>query len=145
MALGGRTVGGAVAGCGFREVGHDESLPRSRRMCSPRLFQEAFKQSAGYAGRTVVVWPRRGPNAAARLGVIASKRTFPKAVQRARAKRLVREAFRRCRYLLATEADLVVVARRRILETPVDEVRHDLERLTGRLKLMRADGGGACA
>jgi len=46
----------------------------------------------------------------ARLGIIASKRSFPRAVDRNRVKRLVREAFRR-HAIRMRKLDLVVLAK----------------------------------
>lgn len=46
----------------------------------------------------------------ARLGIIASKRSFPRAVDRNRVKRLVREAFRR-HAIRTRKLDLVVLAK----------------------------------
>ncbi len=144
MASGARNESDAPDAVGGRGAGRSEALPRGARIASPLVFREAYGQSEGYAAQSVVLWPRRGPGAATRLGVVAAKRTFPTAVQRARAKRLIREAFRRCRYLLATDVDLVIIARRRILETSVDHVRRDLMQLARRLRLTssRDDRGG---
>ena len=47
----------------------------------------------------------------ARLGIIASKRTFPGAVQRNRLKRMVREVFRQ-HNIKSEQIDLVVMVRR---------------------------------
>lgn len=55
------------------------------------------------------VRPNEGPHA--RIGIIASKRVAPRAVDRNRAKRLVREAFRKLRHRLGG-VDVVVQLRR---------------------------------
>ena len=55
------------------------------------------------------VKPNDGPHA--RIGIIASKRVAPRAVDRNRAKRLVREAFRQLRHRLGG-VDVVVQLRR---------------------------------
>ena len=55
------------------------------------------------------VRPNDGPHA--RIGIIASKRVAPRAVDRNRAKRLVREAFRQLRHRLGG-VDVVVQLRR---------------------------------
>ena len=76
--------------------------------------------------RTFVLWVRRAPDAARRLGVVASKRTFHDAVDRNRARRLLRESFRLHRHLLADNVDLVLLARRRILDAKRPDVDRDL-------------------
>jgi ribonuclease P protein component len=76
-------------------------------------------------GRHLVVIVARGASAIARIGVTASKKVG-KAVQRNRAKRLIRDAFRKLRGQLPPRVDMVVIARASILELGADEVRADL-------------------
>lgn len=64
-----------------------------------------------------------------RLGVVASKRSFKKAHDRARAKRLLREAYRLNRFRFRGAYDVVLVARRPILETSRQDVEKELMRL----------------
>ncbi len=64
----------------------------------------------------MVIWVAPATGEGSRMGVVASKRTFRRAVDRNRAKRLIREAFRQERQRLHVNGDLVIVARRRILE-----------------------------
>ncbi len=99
-------------------------LPRSARIPHPSIFRQAFDHGAHAVGRTMVMWLRSGEDASLRVGVIASKRTFRRAVDRARAKRLLRESFRLNRSVLVGHADIVLVARRRILSVN----RHDVDR-----------------
>ncbi len=67
-----------------------------------------------------------------RCGVIASKRTFRRAVDRNRAKRLLREAFRLERGDLPFVCDVVLIGRRRILECRIASVREDFRSLIRR-------------
>ena len=61
---------------------------------------------------------------------MVSKKTFHDAVDRNRAKRLMREAFRHLRPSFAGGPwDLVLVAKRRILEAKEPEVRADLAKV----------------
>ena len=99
---------------------------RDCRLVRGDAFREAFDQSDGRRTRTFVLWVRRAPDAARRLGVVASKRTFRHAVDRNRARRLLRESFRLHRHLLAEGVDLVLLARHRILDGKRAEVDRDL-------------------
>ena len=57
--------------------------------------------------------------------MIASKRTFRRAVDRNRAKRLLREAFRLERDSLPCVCDVVLIARKRILACKMEVIRKD--------------------
>ena len=74
-------------------------------------FREAYDQDRRRHGKLMVLFLRTAPDASLRLGVVASKRVG-NAVERARAKRRLREAFRRLRGALAPSepVDVVLVA-----------------------------------
>ncbi len=101
-------------------------LPRGARLVRETEFAEAFDAKETLAARRVVVWIRRGNGAGRRVGVVASKRTFHLAVERNRAKRLMREAFRMLRGQLADGVDVVLLGRRKLLESKRDDVERDL-------------------
>ena len=106
-----------------------ETFGRKQRLLSPAQFQEAYGQNRRWHGRHMVLFLRAAPAASLRLGVVASKRVG-NAVERARAKRRLREAFRRHRVRFrADAADLVLVARRSLLGAPWSEVVAELLRL----------------
>lgn len=104
----------------------DRGLGRHQRLRESALFREAFDRASGQAGRYVVFWYRSAPGAARRLGVVASKRTFPRAVDRSRAKRMLREAYRLNRHRVDAGCDVVLVARRRILDARLADIERDL-------------------
>jgi ribonuclease P protein component len=83
----------------------------------------------------MVLWLRQGPGAALRLGVVASRKVGG-AVQRARAKRRLREVFRLHRPRMSGEADVVLVARAAILTASWEEVGAELRRLAARAGLL---------
>jgi ribonuclease P protein component len=102
------------------------SLSRSQRIRKSGAFQDAFAGGRNYVGEFMVMWLRTGDDASLRLGVIASRRTFPRAVDRARAKRLLRESYRLNRTRLHGDCDVVLVGRRRILQASRRQVDDDL-------------------
>ena len=105
-------------------------FPRSARIASRRRFEELYASDTKRVGRYLVAWHAPSESASHRLGVTAAKRTFRDAHERNRAKRLMREAFRRLRPSFAGGPwDLVLVAKRRILEAKEPEVRADLEKV----------------
>ena len=104
-------------------------FPRRMRLRDTVEFQRVFDSGPGRRGRYLVVWLRPSELALWRLGVVASKRTFPRAVDRARAKRLMREAFRLGAPERRGGVDAVAVARRAILGAGMQQVKKDWERL----------------
>lgn len=110
---------------------NDFGLSCDRRIALSSEFKEAFDSGVSLVGKFMVIWPRKADNANSRLGVIASKRTFAKAVSRNRAKRMIREAFRLNRHRLRKGYDFVIVARRKILKATLEEVEKDLLKLAG--------------
>jgi len=95
-------------------------------------FQKVFAARRNVVGRLMVIWfGDASPTGRSRLGVVASKRTFRRAVDRNRAKRLLREAFRLNRDRVDCGRDMVIIARRRILSAKCDEVGREMVRLAG--------------
>lgn len=84
----------------------------------------------------MVIHLRDGVGADKRLGVVASKRTFRRAVDRNRARRVMREVYRMNRHLLSQSCDVVMVARGRILTARFDQVWKEFESLARRAGLL---------
>jgi ribonuclease P protein component len=123
-----------VAGRSSRRL----AFPSSRRLLAHALFQRVFAEGREAPGRFLVVWVSRAPDAGRRLGVVATKRTFHDAVDRNRAKRLIRESFRRIQHDFTDEPwEIVVLARRRILEVKQPQVQDELSKLCARQGILR--------
>ncbi len=116
----------------------DQRLGRNRRLTRTSLFQQTYEQGRRAVGRAMVLWLREGEGASLRLGVVAGRKVGG-AVQRARAKRLMREAYRRHRHCFSGPFDVVLVARRGILEAKWDEIVSELLALAKRVGLAAAD------
>lgn len=110
-------------------------FPRSARLLLSRDFKKVFDQGVNVVGRFMVVWVGDGGGEGLRLGVVASKRTFRRAVDRNRAKRLLREAFRLNHAHFEANHDLVIIARRRILDARCQEVERELVKLLRKAKV----------
>lgn len=118
--------------------GPDFRLGQRQRVVDRREFEQAFEQGVRFAGRFQVLWVRRGEGASLRLGVVASKRSFRRAVDRNRARRLLRESFRLNRHRLKGDADVVLVARTAIRQSMCSEVTRDFLYLAGKAGLFPA-------
>ena len=57
-------------------------------------YKRVFDRGRSIRGRLLVAWHLESPDADRRAGVVVSKKSFHDAVDRNRAKRLMREAFR---------------------------------------------------
>jgi ribonuclease P protein component len=89
------------------------------------IYKTGFKRS----GRLMTMFTRERETGVARLG-IAATRKMGAAVERNRAKRLVRELFRHNKPAVAV--DVVVVPRREILEAPYDRLEAEFRSLLAR-------------
>ncbi len=89
-------------------------------------YAAVFERGASFACRTMVLrWIPNGLEKSC-VGVIAQKRIFRLAVERSRARRLMREAFRLERLSIPVGYDLVLMGRAALKGKTCDEVRRDL-------------------
>lgn len=114
------------------------TLGRAQRLRSDREIREGYRQGRCRVGRLMVLWLRSGSDASLRLAVVSSRKVG-NAVARNRARRRLREAFRRNRGRFDGEVDIVLVARRRIVDAEASAVEAELLDLAGRAGLLRKD------
>jgi ribonuclease P protein component len=72
-----------------------QALPKRRRLRARADFQKVYAEGQRYNGRLLAAFLRKNELAEHRLGVTASHKAIGNAVDRNRAKRLLRELFRR--------------------------------------------------
>ena len=72
-----------------------QALPKRRRLRARADFQKVYTEGQRYDGRLLAAFLRKNELAEHRLGVTASTKAIGKSVDRNRAKRLLRELFRR--------------------------------------------------
>ena len=106
----------------------------STRLPGPK-YKRVFDQGRSVKGRLLTAWAYSADDADRRAGVVVSKKTFRKAVDRNRAKRLMREAYR----LLAKESavpvatEWVLIARSWMRGKKVADVKADIATACARL------------
>ena len=111
------------------------TLGRKQRLQKPGQFTEAYDQNRRWHGRHMVLFLRAAPDASLRLGVVASKKVG-NAPERARAKRRLRDAFRRNRIrFTASTDDVILIARRSILTADGRDVVAELRKLAAQAGL----------
>ena len=101
------------------------ALPKQRRLRARAEFQKVYSEGQRYDGRLMAAFLRANDAAEHRLGVTASTKAIGKSVDRVRAKRLLRELFRRSLTDLGTlrqSYDWVINAKRPLL-TSTEELR----------------------
>lgn len=112
-----------------------EAFPRASRIGARRDFREAYENGAKQHGRLVVVFARPRPEGGLRLGITATRKSGG-AVLRNRARRRVREIFRRWRAAAPDKADramdLVVNISARATRAPYVALRAEVAGLLGR-------------
>ncbi len=79
-------------------------------------------------------WAQPGARVRARLGIIAGRKAAPRAVDRNRAKRLIREAFG-VMFREAGAVDVIVQLRSNLRELDNAAVREELRRLLEKVKV----------
>ncbi len=112
-----------------------QTLPAQRRLRAPGQFARAREEGSRLACGTLILnWvaPRES-STGLRLGVVSSKKIGPATI-RNRARRLLREAFRRHQHEINGPADIVLVARNSIARKTYAEVERDF------LKALRQQG-----
>lgn len=83
---------------GAHRDGRDETFPRGYRLNRPREFDRVFRNASVRSRRgTLRLFAVANRMPTARLGLVVGKRALPRAHQRNRAKRVIRDAFRRRR------------------------------------------------
>ncbi|WP_440996682.1 ribonuclease P protein component [Arhodomonas sp. SL1] len=87
------------------------AFPRSARLTDSRAFSRVFADAVRVAdSRFTLLYRRQEWPCGARLGLAVSRRTAPRAADRNRIKRIIRECFRHQRHRMPP-VDIVVIAR----------------------------------
>ncbi len=104
------------------------TFKRRERITKSKEFERVFSEGKSIAGRFIVIYYLENGFGFPRAGFIVSKKVSKKAVERNRAKRLMREAFRLNKHKLKP-FDLVFIARRDIIGLKLKDVEEEFLRL----------------
>lgn len=126
----------------LQKSGLDRRLSPRHRLKKSSLFAETFNQKQRWVGRYMVLWRKCGEGASLRLGVITSKKVSLRANQRNRARRRLREAYRNLRPYLSGDFDVLLIARRNILEAEWKDILREMLKLAQRAGLVSDENLG---
>jgi len=116
-----------------------QTLSRHQRITESEVFRKAFDEGRPQVGKFMVLRLAQLKCGGLRLGVVTSRRTFRRAVDRNRARRKLREAYRRNRAQFTPGADVVIVGRHKLLQASAQDVEQELLVLARRAGLMEKD------
>jgi ribonuclease P protein component len=113
-----------------------ERFSKDRRVRRRSEFQRVFALSLRTKGRYLTILVAPNDTGMPRLGIVASRK-FGDAVRRNRAKRLIREVFRRSDVIERRGMDVVVIPRRELFDAAYadfeTDFRNTLKRCAARL------------
>ncbi|HEV8159167.1 MAG TPA: ribonuclease P protein component [Pyrinomonadaceae bacterium] len=112
-------------------------MPKTERLRKLSEFRRVYAEGKRFEGRFVTIFIMPSGGEFQRIGITASKKAVGNAVQRNRAKRLLREAFRLSRAELnelSTKFDWVLNARRSLLRVKLEKPLEEFRQIVAKVK-----------
>ncbi|HEV2704534.1 MAG TPA: ribonuclease P protein component [Pyrinomonadaceae bacterium] len=116
--------------------GRGRCLPKGARLRNPAQFRANYEGGRRFDGSLMTAFVLANETGEQRLGITASRKMARRAVERNRAKRLLREAFRLSGAQmdgLTRGYDWVLNARRSLLKVKVESALQEFQSIVGRV------------
>lgn len=101
-----------------------EKFPRSDRILKRDIFRRVYEQGRKFQARYFTAFVLPVSSRQPRIG-ITTTRKIGNSVERNRARRLVREVFRRNKWLVPAEVDIVINVKRAMVEAAYRDLESD--------------------
>lgn len=89
-------------------------------------FDRVKREGRQLAGKRVIIGLLPAPDQLTRLGIVVSRRYDTHAVERNRARRLIRESFRLLRHGFKEPHWIVIISRKHLHNATLQDLQHDL-------------------
>jgi ribonuclease P protein component len=102
-----------------------EGFPKSNRILKRDVFRRVYEEGRKIQTKYFTAFVRSGSGSQSRLGITVTRKTG-NSVERNRARRVVREAFRRNKWLVPPGVDIVINVKRPLVEAGYRDLEGDL-------------------
>jgi ribonuclease P protein component len=109
-----------------------QTFPKTNRLLSREEFRRVYDRGRKYQARYFTAFVLENSFDRARVGITVTRK-FGKSVRRNRARRLVREVFRRNKWLVPTGVDIVINVKNSLLEARLSDLESDFLAFAERL------------
>ena len=121
--------------------GKSNSFPQSMRLKKGHEFRQLREEGSSINGKLIVLSHIEAPDDSLRIGIIVSKKFDKKAVERNRAKRIIREAFRLIQHRIEKPVWIVFIARKFLHGRKMQQVQEEILMLLRDAKLLKDENG----
>ncbi len=103
-------------------------LPKKNRLRKKKDFERVFKEGKNARGTVLYFKILETKEPSSRIGFIVSKKISPKATERNKIRRRMKESVRAALDMLKNSWDIIIIASPQIKKSSFEEIRRDTEK-----------------